>query len=49
MLSRDQGRHLNRAVVNPIIDPVLRDLKPLGDLGHGEVARDVRADAIDSA
>src|SRR5271156_2308844 len=31
----------DRAVVNPIIDPMLRDLEPLGDLGHGEVARDV--------
>src|SRR3954465_14884677 len=31
---------LDRAVMDPVIDPVLRDLKPLGDLGHGEVARD---------
>ena len=31
---------LDRSVVNTIIDPVLRDLKPLGDLRHGEMARD---------
>ncbi len=33
-------RDLDRALVNPIIDPVPRDLKPLGELRYGEVARD---------
>ena len=31
--------HLDRAIVNPVIDPVWRDRQLAGDLRHGQVAR----------
>jgi hypothetical protein len=33
-------RHLDRAVVDAVVDPVRRDLQGAGHLRHGQLARD---------